>query len=90
MTKTLEQLLVPNGDESLLVYMLREADRRGLPMHVEMELSPSDLQEAAMRRMRRLDRTETVYPGGVPTQVPRDKCRCPVLRVGDFCPIHGG
>ena len=27
--KTLEQLLAPNGTEPLLVWMLREADRRG-------------------------------------------------------------
>jgi hypothetical protein len=36
------------------------------------------------------DEVETVLPNGVPERVPRDVCRCPVLRVGDFCPVHGG
>lgn len=33
--KTLEELLVPNGDESLLVWMLRTADERGLYIRLE-------------------------------------------------------
>lgn len=37
-----------------------------------------------------MDQTETVYPGGVATVVPRNECRCPILSVGDFCPVHGG
>lgn len=34
--------------------------------------------------------TVTVYPGGVTKVVPRDQCRCPILKVGDSCPVHGG
>lgn len=41
-------------------------------------------------RLVEMDRTEVVYPNGQPERVPRDQCRCPVLRVGDFCPVHGG
>jgi hypothetical protein len=33
--KTLEELLVPNGTEPLLVWMLREADQRGLYFALE-------------------------------------------------------
>jgi hypothetical protein len=41
-------------------------------------------------RVIQADTTDIVYPGGIATRVPRNKCRCPVLRVGDFCPVHGG
>jgi len=47
-------------------------------------------QEEHMRRLVKDDGMETVYPGGVATRVPRGACRCPVLQVGDFCPVHGG
>jgi len=47
-------------------------------------------QEENMRQLVADDGMETVYPGGVPTRVPRGACRCPVLQVGDFCPVHGG
>lgn len=43
-----------------------------------------------MARLVQMDGEETVFPSGVPTRVPRDKCRCPILKVGDFCPVHGG
>lgn len=37
-----------------------------------------------------LDTTEVVRPNGIPKLVPHNKCRCPILMVGDFCPVHGG
>lgn len=37
-----------------------------------------------------LDKYDVVMPDGKPEKVPRNKCRCPILRVGDFCPVHGG
>jgi hypothetical protein len=43
-----------------------------------------------MARLVRDDQTDVVYPNGRATRVPRDRCRCPILRVGDFCPVHGG
>jgi hypothetical protein len=52
--------------------------------------SEKDRRDESMRRLVEQDRTEVVYPRGVATRVPRDKCRCPVLDVGDFCPVHGG
>lgn len=36
------------------------------------------------------DAYDIVYPDGIALKVPRNKCRCPILRVGDFCPVHGG
>lgn len=30
----------------------------------------------------------TVYPKGMATVVPADRCRCPILDVGDACPVH--
>lgn len=32
--------------------------------------------------------TVVVYPKGVRTEVPADVCRCPILDVGDACPVH--
>lgn len=29
-----------------------------------------------------------VWPRGVRTEVPVDVCRCPILHVGDACPVH--
>jgi hypothetical protein len=35
-------------------------------------------------------RSETVfvYPKGVRTEVPRNVCRCPIVDIGDACPVH--
>lgn len=33
--KTLEELLVPNGDEPLIIWMLRETDARGSRFELE-------------------------------------------------------
>ncbi|MBI2797760.1 hypothetical protein HYX70_00485 [Candidatus Saccharibacteria bacterium] len=41
-------------------------------------------------RVAALDRTDVVRPNGIPQVVERDLCRCPILQVGDFCPVHGG
>jgi hypothetical protein len=35
-----------------------------------------------------MSQTVIIYPRGVRTEVPRDVCRCPVLQVGDACPVH--
>lgn len=36
------------------------------------------------------DATDVVYPDGIAKRVPHNQCRCPILKVGDFCPVHGG
>ena len=36
------------------------------------------------------DGTTVVFHHGIPQRVPRDRCRCPILRIGDSCPVHGG
>lgn len=54
------------------------------------ELLQKDCADCRMARLVLDDQTTTVYPNGVATRVPRDKCRCPIMRVGDFCPVHGG
>ena len=41
-------------------------------------------------RLRTADRTDVVLDRGVPKRVSRDRCRCPILNPGDFCPVHGG
>lgn len=35
--KTLDELLVPNGSEPLLVWLLKECDERGLDFKLEVE-----------------------------------------------------
>jgi hypothetical protein len=32
--------------------------------------------------------TVIVWPRGVRTEVPANVCRCPVMHVGDMCPVH--
>ena len=49
-----------------------------------------DCADCRFALMVQRDGTEVVFPRGVPTRVPRGQCRCPVLDVGDFCPVHGG
>jgi hypothetical protein len=46
--------------------------------------------DCRMARLVAEDRTEVVRPNGIAKRVPRGVCRCPILRVGDFCPVHGG
>lgn len=46
--------------------------------------------DCSIARVAAQDRTEVVLPGGTPKVVARNQCRCPILRVGDFCPVHGG
>lgn len=46
--------------------------------------------DCGMARLVAQDQSDVVMPGGVPTRVPRGTCRCPILRVGDSCPVHGG
>ncbi len=48
------------------------------------------VRDEGMRRLVEADQYETVMPGGVAKRVPRNVCRCPILDVGDFCPVHGG
>lgn len=36
------------------------------------------------------DATVIVRPNGRAMRVPREQCRCPILNVGDSCPVHGG
>jgi hypothetical protein len=57
---------------------------------VSDEQTEQERRDENMRRLVEADKYETVYPRGVPKQVPRDQCRCPILDVGDFCPVHGG
>jgi hypothetical protein len=47
-------------------------------------------RDEGMRRLVEADQYDVVMPRGVPKKVPRNVCRCPVLDVGDFCPVHGG
>lgn len=54
------------------------------------EQTEQERRDENMRRLVENDKTEVVYPRGVPKRVPRGVCRCPVLDVGDFCPVHGG
>jgi hypothetical protein len=56
----------------------------------ELRETAKQKRDEGMRRLVEADQWETVYPRGVPTVVPRGVCRCPVLDVGDFCPVHGG
>ncbi len=43
-----------------------------------------------MAKTKATDASTTVYPHGVATVVARGRCRCPILAVGDSCPVHGG
>lgn len=40
-------------------------------------LSEQERRDERMRRLVEVDRAEKV-------------CRCPILKVGDYCPVHGG
>lgn len=61
------------------------------PDHCHIHTTFTDgCRKCGLARVILLDRTDLVMPNGIAQRVPRDKCRCPVLRVGDFCPIHGG
>jgi hypothetical protein len=56
----------------------------------ELRESAKRAHDEGMRRLVEADQYETVMPRGVAKRVPRDVCRCPILDVGDFCPVHGG
>jgi len=56
----------------------------------EESRTEKELRDENMRRLVEDDQVEVVYPRGVATRVPRGVCRCPILNVGDFCPVHGG
>jgi len=66
------------------------ADQLRREWQVEPKPGTRAAEQENMRRLVEDDGMETVYPGGVPTRVPRGACRCPILTVGDFCPVHGG
>lgn len=60
----------------------------GLSSDDVMEKQPTkNLDIATLREM---GETEWVFPGGIAKEVSRNKCRCPILNVGDHCPVHGG
>ena len=56
----------------------------------EHQIFTQGCSECDMSQWLVIDRTEVVYPYGMATRVPRNQCRCPIVRVGDFCPVHGG
>jgi hypothetical protein len=56
----------------------------------ELQETAKQKRDEGMRRLVEADQYETVMPKGVAKRVPRGVCRCPVLDVGDFCPVHGG
>ncbi len=88
-------------DASLVMSQIRQWVAVLLDTPVPEPVAPADhckrhseytegCSNCGMARLVMLDRTDVVWPGGRPARVPRDQCRCPVLRVGDFCPVHGG
>lgn len=50
---------------------------------------PTDLAEG-IRRVKEMDKTDFAVTERGLGRVPADECRCPITRVGDYCPIHGG
>lgn len=46
-----------------------------------------DCRHCRIARLVQLDATE---PHPYHGRVPRNVCRCPIMQVGDFCPVHGG
>lgn len=61
------------------------------PAHCdEHETYDPDCGHCGVARLTQEDGFEIVFPRGRAQRVPRDVCRCPILMVGDFCPVHGG
>jgi len=87
---------VTAGQDETIATILKWAERiSGVPSGV---VSPAPREETGIHaeadaRFARLvedDEYETVYPNGIAKRVPRAICRCPIIAVGDFCPVHGG
>jgi len=72
-------------ERTILIKTHRDARMQGVWVRAaEPRPSPADEQ---MRRLVEADQYELHPTEG---RVPRGVCRCPILKVGDFCPVHGG
>lgn len=88
-----ETLSEDNKDRvrEVVVDVLRAMDDVGVQVRGREPVKSVSVSVAGVQRsVKDLEGTEVVWPDGVPTRVPRGVCRCPILKVGDFCPVHGG